>query len=603
MINLKGSLNFNFIKNWNWFSIKTKLILCFLILSLLPIIIFGFSSYQSFVQNLNDNAIFYTFEVIEQINKSIETYISDIENILQMRNDYYVLQYLKLNEANDIDGNRKYTVRLWETFNNLKEMKTGLDDIRLVSHTGQTLSCYGIYWTDITQDPLYRDLRTSGSANHSVQLPHLNILGETVFTIARNIDAPTLNGKAIICLDIDLQVLQQLCSSSKLGKKGYIFLADSQGNIVYDSTHSVLSRDLLQNMRARKVLQKERSSFPIKLNGKELIVTFSTLKLTGWKIIGVSVKEELTRNLPQIQKISFLVLLSILLIVIFLTVYLSNLLTNPIKELERVMKRVSENDLSIQVRIDTRDELGKLGESFNRMTNRIQGLMGNIVADQLMIRKLEMKALLEMIKPHFVYNTMDSIIALLEQKRDKDAMNLLEKLGRFFRISLSHGKEVVSIQEEMEHIRIYLEIQQFRFANKFNFILEVDEQVYQFQTLKLLLQPLVENAIYHGIRKQKNKSGIIIIKGYLKPEQICFEIIDNGNGINPLEVEYINKVLQEELIPADEELYFGIRNVNTRIKLNFGKQFGLKFESKLNVGTRAIVNIPIIPEKAGDVDV
>jgi two-component system sensor histidine kinase YesM len=198
---------------------------------------------------------------------------------------------------------------------------------------------------------------------------------------------------------------------------------------------------------------------------------------------------------------------------------------------------------------------------------------------------------------------MDSIIALLEQKRDKDAMNLLEKLGRFFRITLSHGKEVVSIQEEMEHIRIYLQIQQFRFANKFNFIIEVDDQLYQYQTIKLLLQPLVENAIYHGIRKLKNKSGIIIIKGSLTPEQICFEIIDNGMGINPLEVEYMNTILQDELIPPDEELYFGIRNVNTRIRLNFGKQFGLKFESKLNVGTRAIVNIPVIPKKASDVDV
>jgi two-component system sensor histidine kinase YesM len=603
MMHGNGGSNFNFIKNFNWFSIKTKLIICFLILSLLPIIIFVFSSYQSFVQNINDNAIVYTFEVIEQINKSIETYISDIENILQMRNDYYVLQYLKLNEANDIDGNRKYTVRLWETFNSLKEMKTGLDDIRLVSHTGQTCSCYGIYWTDITRDPLYQELRTSGSANHAVQLPHLNIMGQNVFTIARNIDAPTLKGKAIICLDVDLQFLQQLCSSSKLGKKGYIFLADPQGRIVYDSTHSVLSPDLLRSMRSRKILQQQRGNFAIKLHGKELIVTFSTSKLTGWKIIGVSVKEELTRNLQRIQKISFLVLLSILFIIIFLTIYLSNLLTNPIQELQRVMKRVSENDLSTQVRIHTRDELGKLGESFNRMTNRIQELMENIVADQIKIRKLEMKAFQEMIKPHFVYNTMDSIIALLEQKRDKDAMNLLEQLGRFFRITLSHGKEVVSIQEEMEHIRIYLQIQQFRFANKYNFIIELDEQLYQYQTIKLLLQPLVENAIYHGIRKLKNKNGIIIIKGSLTAEQICFEIIDNGMGINPAEVEYMNTILQEELIPGDEELYFGIRNVNTRIKLNFGKQFGLKFESKLNVGTRAIVNIPIIPKKAGDVDV
>jgi two-component system sensor histidine kinase YesM len=356
-------------------------------------------------------------------------------------------------------------------------------------------------------------------------------------------------------------------------------------------------------MRIRKILQKKRDNFSIKLDGRNLIVTFSTSKLTGWKIIGVSDKEELTRNLQRILKISFLVLLSILFIVIFLTIYLSNLLTNPIKELERVMKRVSENELSTQVRIHTRDELGKLGESFNRMTNRIQGLMENIVADQFKIRNLEMKALQEMIKPHFVYNTMDSIIALLEQNQVKDAMNLLEKLGRFFRISLSHGKEVVSIQEEIEHIRIYLQIQQFRFANKFDYILEIDENLYQYQTLKLLLQPLVENAIYHGIRKLKNKNGIIIIKGNPTPEQICFEIIDNGNGISPLEVEYINKILQEELIPADEELYFGIRNVNTRIKLNFGKQFGLKFESRLNVGTRAIVSIPIIPKKAGDVGV
>lgn len=581
------------LRGLNFYSIKSKLTACFLMLGLFPVLIFGFFSYRYYLENLQKNTTTYSFEVIERIDKNIETYISDIINILQLRNDYYILQYLKLNEAGDIDGNRKYTVRIWENFNSLKRMKSDLADIRVISHAGQTISCYGSFWTDISQEPLYDPLIKKATEEVSICPPYVDALNRNIFTIGKTVNASALGGQGLMCIDIDVGFLNKICNDIKLGEEGYVYLAEKNGDIVYLPVDA-------NNLRATKVVVKnpklinyESGSFTDKINGTNYIITFKTSQITGWKIIGVSPEAEMFKDISKVSKISLLVIISIIFIVLLLTLYLTNILTNPIRELRSLMKRASENDLTINANIKTRDEIGQLANSFNKMMNKIRDLMDKIVDDQLKIRKMEMKAMQELIKPHFVYNTLDSIIGLLEQNRNEDAMNLVESLGRFFRTSLSHGKEVVPIREEIDHVRSYLLIQQFRFSNKFDYLFELEDDIYKYKTIKLILQPLVENAIYHGVRGM-DKKGLIIIKGYVRQEQILFEVIDNGAGMTEGVLEHINSVLSHAELIKDEDEFFGIRNVNERIKLNFGSDCGLWYVSKNSIGTKAVINIPLI---------
>lgn len=588
---MKGNFLGGLLKSFSIYSIKSKLTVCFLALGLIPILIFGLISYRLYYQNLYKNVTTYSYEVIERIDKNLETYISDIENIMKLRSDYYFQQYLKLNEAGDIEGNRKYTVRIWETFESMKKIKTDLFNIRLISHTGQTISCFGSYWEDISGDSFYNELVKKTSDDVCIQPPYVNIQNKSVFSIGKAIKGNAIGDTGIMCIDIDVNFLNKICNDIKLGENGYVFLAEKNGKVIYtpqNSNKKGYSDKITQNSLMKC---STGGSFIDKINDANYLVTFKTSGITGWKIVGVSPESEMTGDISKLNQVFFWLITSTIVIILLLTLYLTTILTNPIMELRSLMKQASENDLSIYAAIKTRDEIGQLAGSFNKMINKIRGLMDKAVDNQQKIRKMEMKAMQEQIKPHFVYNTLDSIIGLLEQNRNDDAIDLVDTLGKFFRTSLSHGREVIHIREEIDHIRSYLSIQQFRFSNKFDYIFEIDDEIYNFKTIKLILQPLVENSIYHGIRGMKKK-GLIVINGYLKDQQIFFEISDNGRGLTEEEAERINRIMSGEESVEDENRYFGIRNVNERIKLNFGGNYGLKYESRLSSGTKVTVNIP-----------
>ncbi len=577
----------------NLYSIKSKLTVCFLALGLIPILVFGVISYRLYLGSLHKNVTTYSYEVIERIDKNIETYISDIENILELRSDYYFQQYMKLTEAGDIDGNRKYTVRIWENFDTLRKMKTDLVNIRLISHSGQTISCFGNYWEDVDQDPLFQELVNKTTDDVSIQPPYVNIRNKQVFTVGKSIRGNAIGGTGAMYIDIGVDFLNKICSDIKLGQKGYVFLSGEKGDIIFrpkDADKQGYSEEITYNP---KILNSGSGSFIDTIDGTDYLITFKTSKITGWKLIGVSPESEITKNVGIINRIYLWLVPTVIIIILMLTIYLTTVLTNPIRELRSLMKRASENDLSINANIRTRDEIGQLAVSFNKMINKIKELMEKVVDDQAKIREMEMRAMQELIKPHFVYNTLDSIIGLLEQDRNDDAMNLIDSLGKFFRTSLSHGREVVTVREEMNHIRSYLEIQQFRFSYRFDYLFEVDDAIYGYKTIKLILQPLVENSIYHGVRSLEKK-GLIVIKGYLENEKVIFEILDNGDGLNDESIAHINRILSGEEAITNENQYFGIRNVNDRIKLNFGPEYGLKYESRVSVGTKVVVSIPQI---------
>lgn len=207
------------------------------------------------------------------------------------------------------------------------------------------------------------------------------------------------------------------------------------------------------------------------------------------------------------------------------------------------------------------------------------------------LRQTEMRALQEQIKPHFIYNTLEVIIDLLETNKNEDVINMVEDLGAFFRVSLSHGQE---LRQEVEHIRNYLYIQKIRHGDKYDYRIEVEEEIQQGKTIKLVLQPLVENAIYHGVRDLENSEGLITVKGYAVDEIICFEVIDNGKGIPAELVEEINGYLEGGNFPEQEKHGFGLRNVNERIVLAFGKEYGLRITSEPGKGTKAFLRLPLL---------
>jgi two-component system, sensor histidine kinase YesM len=271
---------------------------------------------------------------------------------------------------------------------------------------------------------------------------------------------------------------------------------------------------------------------------------------------------------------------------------LSRSIYTPIKKLHDVTTTITKNDLQALMTSDNVDEITELGMSFNIMIGKIKELLDSKIKEQENLKRAELRALQAQINPHFLYNTLDTIIWMAESKKTDQVVEIVSALSSFFRISLSKGMDWITIGEEVERIRSYLTIQKMRYHDILDFKINVDEDVSENTILKLILQPLVENALYHGI-KNKRQGGTIIIRAKRKGEdEVLLEVEDNGIGFTPEKLAQLRAELDDDSGDIKLESGFGIGNVNKRIRLYYGKQYGLSVQSEYATGTRVILVIP-----------
>lgn len=287
----------------------------------------------------------------------------------------------------------------------------------------------------------------------------------------------------------------------------------------------------------------------------------------------------------------------IVVCVILITSAILNSITKPIQELCRITSRIAEGNFSDRAKMETKDELEVLSHSVNDMSENLEVMVHQIKEDERKMRYAELRLLQEQINPHFLYNTLDTIVWLIEGDDPDKAVDMVVALSEFFRLVLSKGKEYISIREEKEHIRGYLEIQQVRYRDILDYEIDIDEELYQYKILKLTLQPLVENSLYHGI-KYKRAKGKIWITGRMEPDvnaendRLLLCVQDNGVGMDEEELERLRIEIGK---PCKEtERGFGLANVNERIRMNFGMEYGMTIESEKGVGTKVSIVIPAV---------
>ncbi|UUZ84770.1 sensor histidine kinase [Paenibacillus sp. P26] len=302
----------------------------------------------------------------------------------------------------------------------------------------------------------------------------------------------------------------------------------------------------MKTERIDKLLAAGKGSFRTDEGDQARIYTIEDSGF-GWKIVGVAYVDHLIANKTQMQ-ISFLLWGAVCFVVAFMmSVFLSRRLSRPILQLQERMKEVEKGNFDIQVPVGNTREIGRLARTFNLMVGRIKELMAQVVEEQEFKRKTELSALQAQINPHFLYNTLDSIIWMAESKKSEEVVLMTSALSKLFRASISKGEELVPIRNEMEHIFNYLTIQKIRYRDKLEFHIDTDPDILHFQTLKIVLQPIVENAIYHGI-KNKYGVGVIRITGEKRDGEIRLQVIDNGVGMEPEQAKRLlmprGKVLQ-----------------------------------------------------------
>lgn len=313
--------------------------------------------------------------------------------------------------------------------------------------------------------------------------------------------------------------------------------------------------------------------------------------------------EEVTDEL-NIQIRSFMVACTVTFAVLLIGVTIAVLLIasgiiRPLKELNNATNKLAEGDFSVRAEVNSKDEIAVLAEGFNDMAGNMQDLISKIKDDEQKIRKADLRLLQEQINPHFLYNTLDTIVWLIEGNEPDQAVNMVVTLSGFFRQVLSKGKEFISIREEEQHISSYLEIQEMRYHDILEYNIEIDPAIYEYEILKLTLQPIVENALYHGIKRKRAK-GFIHIKGERNGDDIRFLIGDDGAGMEQEELEELRREIGR---PCKEtERGFGLANVNERIRMYFGEEYGLSIVSEKGEGTIVEIRIPALlsaEEKTG----
>ena len=413
-------------------------------------------------------------------------------------------------------------------------------------------------------------------------------------TLARAVEirerASTHQG--VLMMELLYSGLQQYFDNVSIGTHGYIYMIGSDGEILYHPRMQLIESGIEEESQLAASAVRD-GTYSERYRGENRHVTVKTVGYTGWKLAGVTSERGFyLNNQKNLLFMGFIIgLLAYILALV--NAYISSRITTPIRKLEHSVNVIESGDLEAEVYIGGAEEIRHLGTSVQKMADRIRGLMQDIVTEHETRRRTEFDALQSQINPHFLYNTLDIIVWMIENEEKEKAVQIVTALGRFFRISLSRGRSIIPVKDELEHVRNYLMIQQNRFKNKFTYRVEADDAVLPMASVKLILQPIVENAIYHGMEFMDG-DGEILVKAELKDGCTVMTVRDNGLGMTE---ETVEKLLSGEQphAPSRRGSGIGVRNVHERIRIYFGEDYGLSIVSEPDEGTEVTIRMPAVP--------
>ena len=388
-------------------------------------------------------------------------------------------------------------------------------------------------------------------------------------------------------VDLNYKVIEDLCKGIQLEDKGYIFITDETGNLIYHPRQNLIYSGL-KIEPIDQVMACKENYFITQIDEDEYVYTIAQSGATGWRAIGVVKTKDLLTYNSIARNTYFTVTMIILCIAIALSIQLSKRITKPIRILENAMKRSEIGEFeSAEIEVLENNEIGRLGRTFNIMNRKIQQLIEEKVQDEKLKRQSELRALQAQINPHFLYNTLDSIIWMAEGGKNKEVVKMTSALARFLRQSISNERETISIEQEISYVESYLNIQKMRYRDQLNYTIDVSEEIRSYHIIKLVIQPLIENAIYHGI-KYKNGEGNILIRGNEKNGKVMLEVRDDGIGMDEETLSNIFKKKENKL----KHNGVGVYNVYSRLKLRYGSESEIFYESMPDKGTRVKILIP-----------
>lgn len=577
-------------------NIRYKIFTHFFALIMSIIVILDTFFIYTLADTTEKNAHIYSYEITKQLGRNIEDYVNHmkrvswvlcqdegIQNILRKKADEpftaknISLEQFKMNAsmANDIESIIIF----------------GTNDITLVDSNNYKIKNYlnikKMDWYVRAMENKGKLILTSSHIQNYIENNE-----KWVFSVSSAIlDKETNEVLGVMLIDMSYKKLADICNQITLGNRGYVYITSINQDIIYHPQQQLIYSGL-KTEDLYSVEKQIEGSFVEKETGSRL-VTVHTLKDIGWTVVGVSYLEELLTSQSSITIAVIIISILCILVALIISQQISQEISKPILELENIMSKVEKGGLDVDISIDTSTkEIQNLSHSFQTMLLEIKVLLGRIKDNEKMLRKSELKILQAQINPHFLYNALDTIIWLAEREEHRKVVNMTAALARYFRLSLSKGVEVIPIFSEIEHVKYYLLIQKIRYENKLTYSIDVDPEIYTYSTVKIILQPLVENALYHGI-KDLEDGGHIKISGKKEGNSIVLMVEDNGKGMTK---EQVDTILTRPISASVTSGGVAIKNVHERLQVYFGKEYGLKYESIFGEWTKVYVTIPAIME-------
>ncbi|MDF2988264.1 MAG: sensor histidine kinase [Eubacterium sp.] len=616
------------------FALQRKFLAIYIIMLIIPLILFSYYFFSAYISRQQDEALNLIKKVNEQSMWSIEAYINQLKGLTILPlYDYDTLDVLrdKLNSQREDNNNFvpgfPYGPKVDFTAPNSTGFNQGDEDVLatlIAKIMALNKNIYSVFFVSPNGDYVYRMLNNSLILNdtnnydpikeswykNSLSFKGEAVVGDTqrfdqyvesrgtriyLFPVSRAVnDIFGSQNIGTISIGTDIRYIREIISDSNLMKGERIFIINDSGTIIYDNNENNIAQNIKNqtfDIPGMKNINLQNGINELKIDNKEYEVLSVYSSSIGWSLVRVIPKEVIFKSFNTLRNEFLLIISIIILVALVITIYVTKGITNPLRKLVYTMNLVEKGDLSVRFKVRTRDEVGMLGKSFNRMIKKIDRLVNTVHVTQLRKRETELSALQAQINPHFIYNTLESIRRMAEINDDTDTAKMTYLLGKMLRYSINIQNKIVTVSNEIDHVNQYFELQNFRFGNRFKLVWQIPGEFLGMNIIKLLFQPIVENAFYHGLEVSSG-DGIINIRGFRENEFICFEVSDNGVGMTEEQVEGVNEKINDFSFTVDDSKSIGLRNINERIKLHYGYEYGLKIISSSGEGTTVSIMLP-----------
>lgn len=557
-------------------KLRVQIALHYVVASVLTLLVIGMILYQSITSIVQKEATTNTENAVEQSGMYIDLYIDRLKAVSRMlAEDPQLVGYLS-----DKERDPQVKEKILSTINTTMATDSFMESIVIVSKDGQIISNE----TGLSMSMSGNMMKEAWyvSAIHSGNMPVLTSArmqgfsmdkDNWVISLSREIKNEQGRNIGVLLIDVQYKVIEDYLANLDLGHTGFSFILNAKGEVVYHEDPAYF-----QNETKQQALQAIAHD-PAAYDARERTLTHTySMKNADWIYVGVSSQDELSAIKDKLFHIFILVGLGFLVIATASVVIFTGRITTPFRKLEMAMQEIEQG--LVEIPVDHRGcyEAQSLSRHFNSMILKIKKLMQEITDKEKDLRRSEISTLHSQINPHFLYNTLDTIVWMAEFNDSEKVIEITKALAQFFRLSLSGGNELTTVENELDHVRQYLFIQKERYGEQLTYTIDYDPSLLQMKMPKILLQPIVENALYHGIRGLE-RQGVIEIRAEAREQDIVFTIQDNGEGFD------VNTLQQNTSSRTTKLGGVGIKNVDERIKLYYGSDYGVTIQSDSSHGT------------------